>query len=99
MKITLTLNTFLYTLFPVEKNNLEQLKSYLKQCYTLGIAGIDPNKENYSIPSIKNKNFTGYQTLAYYYTSWAIAMPDQVAQLQLPFDKEFALAKQITATY
>jgi hypothetical protein len=54
-----------------------------------------PNKENYSIPAIKDKTFTGYQTLAYYYTSWAIAMPDQVAQLQLPFDNEFALAKQI----
>ncbi|UAM97942.1 tetratricopeptide repeat protein [Polaribacter litorisediminis] len=63
---------------------------------TLGIAGIDPNKDNYSIPSIKNKTFTGYQTLAYYYTSWAIAIPNQLAQLQLPFDKEFALAKKIT---
>jgi hypothetical protein len=89
MKIILTLDIFLCELFLVENNNLEQY-------YTIGIAGIDPKKENYSIPSIKNKIFTGYQTLAYYYTSWAIAMPDQLAQLQLPFDKEFALAKQIT---
>jgi hypothetical protein len=28
-----------------------------------------PNKENYSIPAIKDKTFTRYQTLAYYYTS------------------------------
>ena len=63
---------------------------------TLGIAGIDPKKENYSIPSIKDKTFTGYQALAYYYTSWAIAIPEQLAQIQMPFNKEFALAKKIT---
>lgn len=75
---------------------IDKVKALAFEFATLGIAGIDPKKENYSIPSIKDKIFTGYQTLAYYYTSWAIAMPDQVAQLQLPFDKEFALAKQIT---
>jgi hypothetical protein len=74
----------------------DKVKALAFEFATLGIAGIDPNKDNYSIPSIKDKTFTGYQTLAYYYTSWAIAMPDQIAQLQLPFNKEFALAKQIT---
>jgi len=63
---------------------------------TLGITGIDPNKDGYSIPSIKNKTFTGYQALAYYYVSWAIAIPDMLAQLQMPFDKEYELANQMT---
>src|SRR5690606_5406755 len=62
----------------------------------LGMTGIDPNKKGYSIPSIKSKSFTGYQALSYYYVSWAIAVPEMLAQLQMPFDKEFKLAKQMT---
>ena len=42
--------------------------------------------------SIPNKTFSGYQILAYYYVSWAIAMPEMLAQLQLPFDEEYKLA-------
>lgn len=63
---------------------------------TLGMSGIDPKKDGYSIPSIKNKSFTGYQALAYYYVSWATAIPEMLAQLQMPFDKEYELAKQMT---
>lgn len=36
MIIKLSLNPFLYELFPTEANNIEQLKSYLKTYYTLG---------------------------------------------------------------
>lgn len=75
---------------------IENVKLLAFEFATLGIAGIDPKKENYSIPSIKDKTFTGYQALAYYYTSWAIALPEQLAQIQMPFNKEFALAKKIT---
>ena len=63
---------------------------------TLGMTGIDPNKDGYSIPSIKDKSFTGYQALSYYYVSWALAIPDMLAQLQIPFDKEYEIAKQMT---
>lgn len=62
---------------------------------TLGMGGIDPEKNGYSIPSIKSKVFTGYQALAYYYVSWAIAIPEMLARLQMPFDKEYELAKQL----
>jgi hypothetical protein len=34
-----------------------------------------------------------HRMLAHYYVSWAIAMPDMVGQLQLPFDKEYATAQ------
>lgn len=61
----------------------------------LGMSGIDPKKDGYSVPSIKNKSFTGYQALAYYYVSWALAIPEMLAQLQMPFDKEYELAKQM----
>lgn len=73
----------------------EKVKALAFEFATLGIAGINPNKDNYSIPSIKDKTFTGYQALAYYYTSWAIAIPEQLAQLQMPFDKEFTLAQKV----
>ena len=62
---------------------------------TLGTSGIDPKKDGYSIPSFQKKFFTGYQALAYYYVSWAIAIPEMLAKLQMPFDKEYELAKQM----
>ncbi|TXD57961.1 hypothetical protein ES044_13685 [Polaribacter sp. IC066] len=58
----------------------------------MGTQGINPQKENYAIPSIAHSSFSGYKTLAYYYVSWAIAMPDALQQLQLPFEKEYKLA-------
>ena len=59
----------------------------------VGTAGIDPKKDGYRIPSIPDSNFSGYQTLAYFYVSWALAVPDMVTSLGLNFDKEYELAK------
>lgn len=80
-------------LSPLSKSKVKELAF---EFATLGMSGIDPEKDGYSIPSIKDKTFTGYQTLAYYYVSWAIAIPEMLAQLQMPFDKEYELAKQLT---
>lgn len=41
----------------------------------IGMTGISPNKK-YKVPSISEDKMSGYQLLAYYYVSWAIAMPD-----------------------
>lgn len=57
-----------------------------------GTQGYDPNIKNYKLSSIPNKDFTGYQILAYYYVSWSIAIPEMLGQLQLPFDEEYKLA-------
>lgn len=78
---------------PMPKSKVKEIAFELA---TLGMTGIDPGKEGYSIPSIKDKSFTGYQALAYYYVSWAIAIPEMLSQLQMPFDKEYELAKQLT---
>lgn len=59
----------------------------------VGTAGIDPKNDGYRIPSIPDSNFSGYQTLAYFYVSWALAVPEMVSSLGLPFDREFELAK------
>jgi tetratricopeptide (TPR) repeat protein len=76
-----------FTKYPKPK-----IKEIALEIATIGIAGIDPNKDGYSIPSIKGSSFSGYQTLAYYYTSFAIAIPEMLNSLQLPFDKEYELA-------
>ena len=59
-----------------------------------GTQGYSPNKNDYRIGLIKGKTFSGYHILAYYYVSWALAIPDMLAQLQLPYDKEYELALQ-----
>jgi len=61
------------------------------------MGGIDPKKERgYEVPSIPGSNFSGYKTLAYYYVSWALAMPEMLNSLQMPFDKEYELAKKFS---
>ena len=60
----------------------------------VGVTGINPNKK-YSIKSIPDKEFGGYEFLAYYYVSWARAIPDKLAQLGLPFSKAYESALQM----
>jgi hypothetical protein len=50
---------------------------------------------SYIIPSIKGKRFSGNQVLAFFYSSWALSMPEKVGLLGLPFEKEFEMAKNI----
>lgn len=57
----------------------------------VGVTGIDPKKK-YSIKSIPDTEFGGYQLLAYYYVSWARAIPDKLEQLGLPFSKAYETA-------
>ncbi|MBI6115985.1 tetratricopeptide repeat protein [Salegentibacter maritimus] len=80
-----------------EKHASEEIKKIAFEFATLGMAGIDPKKQSgYDVPSIPGSNFSGYKTLAYYYVSWALAIPEMLSQLQMPFDKEYDLAKQLT---
>lgn len=71
----------------------EEVKKIAMEIAQVGITGIDPKKDGYHIPSIKGSSFSGYKTLAYYYVSWAIAIPEMLPQLQMPFDKEYETAK------
>jgi hypothetical protein len=54
----------------------------------------NPNKKEYIISNIVGKRFSGNQVLAYYYVSWAMAMPDLVQHLGLDFKKEYEMAKK-----
>jgi Flp pilus assembly protein TadD len=73
----------------------EDIKQTALEIAMLGTMGIDPNKKEYIISSIPNKRFSGNQVLAYYYVSWAIAIPEQVQHLGLDFRKEYEMAKKI----
>lgn len=57
-----------------------------------GRQGYNP-ESTYKLTSIPGKDFSGYQILAYYYVSWALAIPDMLSQLQLAFDEEYKMAR------
>jgi tetratricopeptide (TPR) repeat protein len=78
-----------------KNKNAEDIKQIALEVAMLGTMGIDPNKKEYIISSIPNKRFSGNQVLAYYYVSWAIAIPEQVQHLGLDFRKEYEMAKKI----
>lgn len=60
----------------------------------VGVTGIHPKKK-YSIKSLPDKEFGGYQLLAYYYVSWARAIPEKLNALGLPFSKAYESAMQM----
>lgn len=60
----------------------------------VGVTGINPTGK-YSIKSIPGKEFGGYQFLAYYYVSWARAIPEKLSALGLPFSKAYEAAMQM----
>lgn len=73
----------------------EEIKKIAYDIAMLGRQGFFPDKEGYEVASMPDKTFTGYHILAYYYVSWALALPEMLQELQLPFDKEYAMAKMM----
>ncbi|MBK7640806.1 MAG: hypothetical protein IPJ22_12430 [Bacteroidetes bacterium] len=73
----------------------EEIKKIAIEIAMQGTQGYRPDKNDYRINSIKGKTFSGYHILAYYYVSWALALPQQLPELQLPYDKEYEMAKQM----
>lgn len=75
----------------VEPNDVHRIAVEIA---TVGVTGITP-KKTYSIKSIPDKEFGGYQFLAYYYVSWARAIPHMLDKLGLPFSKAYKTALQM----
>ena len=73
----------------------EEVKKIAFELATIGMTGIDPKKNGYSVPSIPNSSFSGYKTLSYYYVSWALAIPEMLNSLNMPFDEEYDLANKM----
>ena len=70
----------------------EEIKKIGFEIAMQGTQGFRPDKDDYRISTIKDKTFSGYHILAYYYVSWALAIPEMLSQLQLPYDEEYKLA-------
>lgn len=76
--------------------NKSEIKKIAFEIAMIGTTGISPDKKSgYKVPSIPGKDFGGYQLLAYYYVSWALAIPEMLASLNLPFDNAWAAAQQM----
>ena len=74
----------------------EEVKKIAFEIAMVGQNGISPErKSGYSLKSIPEKDFGGYELLAYYYVSWAQAVPEMLEQLGLPFDNAYAMALQM----
>ena len=71
----------------------KEIKKIAFEIAMLGVSGISPEKQSgYKVPSMPDKDFGGYQLLAYYYVSWAIAVPEMLDQLNLPFSTAYQTA-------
>ncbi len=74
----------------------DKIKTIALEIAMLGTQGIVPGGDNkYKLANVPAKDFSGYHLLAYYYVSWSIAIPEMLKDLKLPYDNEFALAKQM----
>lgn len=79
-----------------DKMSAEKIKATALEIAMLGTQGINPESgNNYNLSNIPKKDFSGYHLLAYYYVSWSIAIPEMLPELNLPYDKEFEMAKQM----
>ena len=77
-----------------DKMTKEEVHNVAIEIATVGINGISP-KGKYSINSFPGKEFSGYQFLAYYYVSFARAIPNMLKKLELPFEKAYESALQL----
>ena len=78
------------------KRPIEEVRRIAVEIALLGTNGISPSqKSGYSVPSLPGRDFGGYQMLAWYYVSFALAMPDVLPKLNLPFAGAYELAKQM----
>jgi hypothetical protein len=74
----------------------EEIKNIAIEIALQGTQGYNPDKKDYTINLIPDKTFSGYHILSWYYVSWALAMPESIGALGLPYDKEWEMAKQMT---
>jgi hypothetical protein len=70
----------------------ENIKKIAFDIASKGTSGINPQEKAYTIHSIPGKSFSGYHLLAFYYVSWALAMPEMLEKLQLPYNNEYSTA-------
>ena len=74
---------------------LESVKSLGMEIALLGATGLSPNK-SYRLKHFPNRGeIPGREVLAYYYVSWAMAIPEKLDLLNLPYKKAYAAAMSV----
>jgi tetratricopeptide (TPR) repeat protein len=73
----------------------DKIKNIAFEIALQGTNGYHPEKGGYKINLIPNIEFSGYQILSYYYVSFALAVPEVLMELKLPYHEEYLLAKSI----
>ena len=74
---------------------LEDVRKIAMDIAVVGMGGINPNKKGYRVKTIPDKEFGGYELLAYYYVSFARAIPDLLPKLGLPVAEAYEAALQL----
>ncbi len=75
-----------------EKLPTDTIKTIAVKIALQGAQGFDPLKQ-YTVDAIPNKIFSGFQILSYCYVSFALALPEMLMELQLPYHEEYLLAR------
>lgn len=78
-----------------EGMDMEEIKKIAIEIALQGTQGYNPKKNDYTLHSIPDKTFSGYQILAFYYVSWALAIPEMLDQLNLPYKEEYKVAQSM----
>lgn len=77
-----------------DKKTPDEIAKIAMEIAMVGLNGISPDKKGYKIPSI-DKEFGGYEFLAFYYVSWALHAPEMLEKLGLPFKSAYETALQL----
>ena len=79
-----------------DKMDYEQVKDISRECAFTGVNGISVGSDKtYTLKAFPSKQFSGYEFLAYYYVSWAIAEPEHLLDTGLPFQKAYSMTRQM----
>ena len=70
----------------------ERIKRIAAEIAMQGSQGFNPEIRNYSVIAIPGKLFSGYQIMAWCYVGFALAIPELLSQLELPYDEEYKYA-------
>lgn len=74
---------------------LDEVHKIAMDIAVVGMGGINPNNKGYKVKSIPDREFGGYELLAYYYVSFARAVPHLLQKLGLPFADAYESALQL----
>ena len=76
-----------------DEKSKEKIKRIAAQIAMQGSQGFNPDKRDYSVIAIPGKLFSGYQIMAWCYAGFALAIPELLSQLELPFNEEYKYAQ------